>query len=61
MSTKSGSARDWSATLFLPKTEFPMKAGLPQREPQLLERWDEMDLYERLREAAKGRRQVHPA
>ena len=46
--------RDWSETLFLPKTEFPMKAGLPQREPQLLERWAKMGLYERLREKGKG-------
>ena len=55
MSTKSGSARDWSATLLLPKTEFPMRAGLPQREPQLLQRWADLKLYERLREASKGR------
>jgi isoleucyl-tRNA synthetase len=47
--------RDWSATLFLPKTEFPMKAGLPQREPELLARWAEMRLYDRLREEAIGR------
>ncbi|BAQ16416.1 isoleucyl-tRNA synthetase [Methyloceanibacter caenitepidi] len=47
--------RDWSETLFLPKTEFPMKAGLPQREPELLQRWAEMGLYGRLRE--KGQTQ----
>ena len=47
--------RDWRETLFLPQTEFPMKAGLPQREPELLERWQKMDLYKRLREDAKGR------
>ena len=47
--------RDWSATLFLPKTEFPMKAGLPTREPELLRRWAELGLYERLRE--KGQTQ----
>jgi isoleucyl-tRNA synthetase len=47
--------RDWSATLFLPKTEFPMKAGLPQREPELLKRWNGMRLYDRLREEAMGR------
>jgi len=47
--------RDWSVTLFLPKTEFPMKAGLPQREPELLTRWAEMRLYDRLREEAMGR------
>ena len=55
MSTKSGAARDWSATLLLPKTEFPMRAGLPQREPQLLQRWADIKLYERLREASTGR------
>src|SRR6478735_3735802 len=48
-------ARDYSETLFLPKTDFPMRAGLPQREPQLLKRWDENKLYERLREVQKGR------
>ena len=47
--------RDWSQTLFLPKTDFPMKAGLPELEPRLLKRWDEIGLYERLREAARGR------
>src|ERR687894_673618 len=48
-------ARDYSETLFLPQTEFPMRAGLPQREPQLLQRWNENNLYERLREVQKGR------
>jgi len=47
--------RDWSATLFLPKTDFPMKAGLPAREPELLKRWSELRLYDRLREEAMGR------
>jgi isoleucyl-tRNA synthetase len=47
--------RDYSETLFLPKTDFPMRAGLPQREPQLLRRWADLDLYRRLREVAKGR------
>ncbi|WP_262029444.1 isoleucine--tRNA ligase [Microvirga sp. Mcv34] len=48
-------ARDYSETLFLPQTEFPMRAGLPQREPQFLQRWNENRLYERLREVQKGR------
>jgi isoleucyl-tRNA synthetase len=47
-------ARDYSKTLFLPETEFPMRAGLPQREPEILKRWNEISLYERLRETAKG-------
>ncbi len=48
-------ARDWSKTLFLPKTAFGMKAGLPQLEPKLLERWEAMGLYKLLRKEAKGR------
>ena len=48
-------ARDYSKTLNLPQTDFPMRAGLPKREPLLLERWETMGLYERLRETAKGR------
>ena len=51
----SDGERDWSETLFLPKTEFPMRAGLPKMEPTLLERWNKIDLYARLREAGKGR------
>ena len=47
-------ARDYSETLFLPKTDFPMRAGLPQKEPQLLARWHQLGLYERLRAAAAG-------
>ena len=54
MNTKTAT-RDWGATLFLPKTPFPMKAGLPQLEPKLLERWAKIGLYHRLRETAKGR------
>ena len=48
-------ARDWRETLFLPKTDFPMKAGLPRREPELLARWEKMGLFKRLRDDAKGR------
>lgn len=47
--------RDYSKTLFLPKTDFPMRAGLPKREPDWLKRWEDMGLYERLREQSKGR------
>ena len=47
--------RDYSETLFLPKTDFPMRAGLPQKEPEILERWERLGLYARLRAAAKGR------
>jgi len=53
--TDKTDATDYSQTLFLPQTEFPMRAGLPQREPELLARWAKMDLYRKLREAGKGR------
>jgi isoleucyl-tRNA synthetase len=46
---------DYSKTLYLPQTEFPMRAGLPQREPELLKRWTDIDLYGQLRRTAKGR------
>jgi isoleucyl-tRNA synthetase len=48
-------ARDYSATLFLPQTDFPMRAGLPHKEPELLARWRRLDLYRRLRRAAAGK------
>jgi isoleucyl-tRNA synthetase len=54
-SSAEGEGRDWSKTLFLPKTDFPMKAGLPNLEPKLLERWEKMELFKKLREEAKGR------
>jgi isoleucyl-tRNA synthetase len=41
---------DYKDTLHLPQTDFPMRAGLPQREPAWLERWAEMGIYDRLRE-----------
>jgi isoleucyl-tRNA synthetase len=47
--------RDYSATLFLPQTDFPMRAGLPQKEPEILARWGKLGLYQRLRADAKGR------
>ena len=47
--------RDWGKTLFLPQTDFPMRAGLPKLEPRLLERWQEIGLYERLRQKGEGR------
>ncbi|HEY2758251.1 MAG TPA: isoleucine--tRNA ligase [Pseudolabrys sp.] len=47
--------RDYSETLFLPQTDFPMRAGLPQKEPELLRRWQETGLYNQLRAEARGR------
>jgi isoleucyl-tRNA synthetase len=49
------SVPDYRPTVFLPKTDFPMKAGLPEKEPQILSRWQAADLYAQLREARKGR------
>ncbi|MEM0900187.1 MAG: isoleucine--tRNA ligase [Pseudomonadota bacterium] len=46
---------DYSKTLFLPKTDFPMRAGLPKKEPEIIARWHEMDLYKTLREDGAGR------
>ena len=48
--------RDYRETLFLPKTDFPMRAGLPKAEPEWIEKWSEMKLYERLREESKDRK-----
>ncbi|CUT11940.1 IsoleucyltRNA synthetase EC 6115 [Bradyrhizobium sp.] len=53
--SQKSEAKDYSKTLFLPQTEFPMRAGLPQREPEILKRWYEIGLYEKLRESARGR------
>jgi len=49
--------RDYRDTVFLPKTDFPMKAGLPQKEPGILARWEADGMYQRLREARAGREQ----
>src|SRR5258708_11102260 len=46
---------DYRSTVFLPQTDFPMRADLPKREPLLLERWARIDLWERQRAASKGR------
>jgi isoleucyl-tRNA synthetase len=46
---------DLKSSINLPKTSFPMKAGLPQNEPKMLERWEQMGIYERIRQARKGK------
>ncbi|WP_336987558.1 isoleucine--tRNA ligase [Altererythrobacter aquiaggeris] len=53
--TDDSTKRDYKDTVFLPKTEFPMKAGLPQKEPGILARWQAADQYQKLREAREGR------
>ena len=52
---------DYKATLNLPQTDFPMRGNLPQREPQTLARWQEMGIYQRLRDERAGqpRRVLH--
>ncbi len=53
--TPNNSTIDYSKTLYLPQTDFPMRAGLPEKEPLLVKRWQDMDLYRKLRESAAGR------
>jgi isoleucyl-tRNA synthetase len=48
-------SNDYRPTLFLPQTDFPMKGNLPNREPDMLARWENMDMYRRLRKDAEGR------
>ena len=55
MSDSPKTPADYSATLYLPVTDFPMRAGLPQQEPKTLARWEEIGLTQKLREAAAGR------
>ena len=52
MTDSNDTARDYRETLFLPKTDFPMRAGLPKAEPRWLERWNRIDLYKTQRAAA---------
>lgn len=47
--------RDYRPTVFLPKTDFPMKAGLPQKEPVIAARWKDEGLYQQIRKARAGR------
>src|SRR5262245_21908126 len=54
-SSANGETRDYKSTLFLPQTDFPMKAGLPQAEPNLLARWESLRLYDKMRELSKDR------
>ncbi len=56
-STPTAEQRDYRDTVFLPKTDFPMKAGLPQKEPLILAKWLEGNLEGQIRDARKGRDQ----
>jgi isoleucyl-tRNA synthetase len=53
MNEKTGP--DYSATLYLPKTDFPMRAGLPKKEPELLDHWERTDLTGQMRKAGAGK------
>jgi len=46
---------DYNQTINLPKTEFPMRAGLPKREPEMLSRWQEMDIYNEMLKKNEGK------
>jgi isoleucyl-tRNA synthetase len=47
-------SRDYKASIHLPATEFPMRGDLPKREPEMLKRWDDANLHQRLREQRQG-------
>lgn len=51
----SATAEFYKETVFLPKTDFPMRAGLAQKEPELQQKWQDEDLYGRIRKSSKGR------
>lgn len=53
--TDTADSRDYRETLFLPKTDFPMRAGLPKKEPAWLAHWNEIDLYNTLRTQSKDK------
>ena len=49
-------AQDYSKTVFLPRTGFPMRGDLPKKEPAILARWEAMGLWDQLRHASAGRK-----
>ena len=60
MNEKSEKTRDYSETLFLPKTDFPMRAGLPQREPEILAALAQARLLRAAARGGKGPAPFHP-
>ena len=50
---------NYKETLNLPKTAFPMKANLVKKEPEMLQRWESIDLYKLIRESSEGRKRFH--
>ena len=55
MQYSGGFGMDYKNTINLPVTDFPMKASLPQREPELLKQWESKRLYEKITEAGRGK------
>ena len=55
VNTREYMAQDYNATLNLPKTAFPMRGNLPKREPDVLGKWEEQDLYEKMVQKNQGR------
>jgi len=55
MSDAPDTKPDYRSTVFLPRTDFPMKAGLPQKEPGIAARWESEGLYKQIRKAREGR------
>ncbi len=55
MSDNQQTAKNYKDTVFLPNTSFPMRGGLPQKEPEIMARWKALGLYKKLREERHGR------
>ncbi len=55
MTAETKQARDYKGTVLLPRTSFPMRAGLPKREPEILAHWEEIGLFDKLRSQSAGR------
>ena len=50
---------DYSKTVNLPTTDFPMKANLPQREPEMLKNWEKRNIYDKILESREGANALH--
>jgi len=57
VTTEAQTKIDYKSTLNLPKTDFPMRGNLAKREPEMLERWEKMEIYKQVRKASAGREQ----
>ena len=54
---KSKKKSPYDATLNLPQTEFPMRANLPAKEPEILRKWEEINIYDKVQQKNAGRKQ----